>query len=462
LSISKIFKEGSLYILLLFTISFLSCEPGIEKVSSDPSLKLSFSQDTVIFDTIFTSIGSITKRFKVYNRNKEAVNISNIRVAGDLNSPYTIFVNGDEGKEFLNTQIFGEDSILILVKAKIDPTIQNMPFVVEDSVLFNTNGNDQQVKLLAWGQNAHFLNDSIIACNSTWQNDKPYVIINSVLVDSLCTLTIEKGVRIFLHNNSNFYVGGKLIVQGAPNENVIFTNDRLDEPYKSTPGQWNGIFFLEGSKGNAIDYTTIRNSQYGIWLGTPDDDSTPDLVLTNSIIENVAIAGLICFTSDLDAYNLVIDNCGQYTLANFAGGNYNYTHLTIANYSFDFVHNNPSIVFTDNLDLSDGSVIKGDLNVNIVNSILWGSLNSEVGFDLSDQLNRLTFYANYIKTQNDTFALHNTINVDPQFVKPELFDYKLDSMSPAIDAGVSTFVLKDIEGKDRGLKPDLGAYELIK
>lgn len=434
----------------------------MENISGDPSLKLAFSKDTVIFDTIFTSVGSITRRFKVYNRNRQALNISGIQVAGGNSSPYIITLNGDEGKEFQNVEIFGEDSLLILVKARIDPTIQDMPFIVEDSIMFQTNGNNQQIKLLAWGQNAHFLNDSILACNSIWQNDKPYVIINSILVDSLCTLTIEKGVRVFLHNNSNFYVGGKLIVNGAPDDKVVFTNDRLDEPYKSAPGQWNGIFFLEGSKDNVIDHAVIKNAQYGIWLGTPDNDTTPDLILSNSTIQNIASTGLICFTSDLDAYNLVINNCGQFTLANFAGGHYRYTHLTVANYAFDFIHNDPSVIFADYIELGDGSVIKGDLDVSVVNSIIWGSLDNEIVFDLSDQITRLAFSSNFIKTQTDTFALHNAINLDPEFLMPELFNYKLDSTSRAINAGVTTFVLKDIEGKDRGTQPDLGAYEIIK
>ena len=61
----------------------------------------------------------------------------------------------------------------------------------------------------------------------------------------------------------------------------------------------------------------------------------------------------------------------------------------------------------------------------------------------------------------DTFQLNNLLNQDPGFVMPAAFNYKIDSMSPAIDAGIFSFVLKDIEGKDRGPKPDLGAYEII-
>jgi len=410
---------------------------------------------------IFTSIGSVTRRFKVYNINNKAINISEIKLSTGNSSPFTLSINGEEGKAFNNQVIFGGDSMLVLAKALIDQSPAANPFIVEDQVQFSANGNNQQVKLLAWGQNAHFLNDSILAPGTTWLNDKPYVIINSILVDSLSTLTIEKGVRIFLHPNSNFFVGGSLVINGTSDEKITFTNDRLDEPYKSSPGQWNGIFFLEGSKGNKIDNAIIKNAQYGIWLGTPDDNSDPDLILSNSIIENITNAGLICFTSDLSAYNIVINNCGQYALANLAGGNYDYTHITLANYGFDFLRNVPSIVFSDNLELADGSKISADLNVSVINSILWGSLNEELLFDLSDQNSQFGFRNNLIRTQIDTFQISNLVNMDPGFILPESFNYKIDSFSPAIDAGILSFVSKDIEGKLRGPKPDLGAYEII-
>jgi hypothetical protein len=41
----------------------------------------------------------------------------------------------------------------------------------------------QQVILQAWGQNAHFFYGVEIG-SQTWINDKPYVVIHSILVDS--------------------------------------------------------------------------------------------------------------------------------------------------------------------------------------------------------------------------------------------------------------------------------------
>ena len=47
-------------------------------VSDDPSLRLSFSQDTLSFDTVFTEQGSATLQMKIYNSNPCALLIDRI------------------------------------------------------------------------------------------------------------------------------------------------------------------------------------------------------------------------------------------------------------------------------------------------------------------------------------------------------------------------------------------------
>jgi hypothetical protein len=50
------------------------------------------------------------------------------------------------------------------------------------------------------------------------------------------------------------------------------------------------------------------------------------------------------------------------------------------------------------------------------------------------------------------------INQSPDFVDAYENDFHLKSSSPAIDAGIFTFILDDIEGSVRST-PDLGAFE---
>ena len=73
-------KKLAAPLLILFFIVFhlLSCDGLDENYSSNPNHRLSFSVDTLSFDTVFTTIGSATKEFMIYNRNDQPLLISEI------------------------------------------------------------------------------------------------------------------------------------------------------------------------------------------------------------------------------------------------------------------------------------------------------------------------------------------------------------------------------------------------
>ena len=440
----------------------ISCTNSNEIIESGP-FELRFSQDTVLFDTLFTEIKSVTKRFRVYNDDSRARSISSIRIAGGSTSAYRIALNGLEATEFNDQVILGGDSLLFLVEANIDAGDSNNPFIVEDSVIFESAEDLGGVKLLAWGQDANYLKDSIISCDDVWDSPKPYVLLGSVLVDSLCTLTIPAGANIFSAFNTSFFVQGSIAVLGEADNKVVFRNDRLDEGYRDAPGQWEGIFFLEGSGDNLIEFAEISNSRYGIWLGTPDPDTIPDLVLRNSIITNVSNTGLIAFTSDLSVENSLIHNCGEQVIANLAGGNYAYNHCTLVNYPFQFFREEPLAVFADFVELADGSVIVADIDVSLLNCIVDGSLQDELVFSNSGgaEFTLLTAYNLIRSTDSDLEINENILNSDPIFIDPENSDYQLGETSPAVDTGIQTTVIGDLAGNVRDAMPDRGAYERI-
>ena len=452
----------SLHNLLLAGILALgtACSLTSEELSTDPSITLRFSADTIFFDTIFSEIPSVTRRLRVYNDHNTAINIASINLA-DPNSSYTITVNGIEGKAFAKTKIFANDSILVLLRANINNRDSLSPYVIEDQLIFITNGNNQEVSIFSWGQDAVYLKDSILVCNTTWTAGKPYVIFDNILIDSLCTLTIEPGARIFSHLGSSIFIKGSIEVNGTADERVLFMNDRFDGNYAGFPGQWGGFVFLEGSKNNKIRFTDIRNAEVGIWLGTPDDDAIADLVLENTIIENMTESALLAFTSDLEMTNCLLNNTGQIVFAGLAGGNYTLAHNTLANYAFGFFKTQPTLVITDQLELSDGSIIQGSVSLELNNNIIWGSsvkeieLLNEAGLDFN--LNMLN---NLLRTTDETFAgFNNILNKDPLFIDPVLFNYQLNSLSPAVNMGADLGIMIDLLGNVRSNPPDIGSYE---
>jgi hypothetical protein len=448
--------------LALFAIlaTGISCSLNSEEISTDPSHKLRFSADTIFFDTIFTEIPSVTKRLRVYNDQSTAVNVASIALA-DPNTPYVVTINGIRGTSFEATKILANDSILVLLEADIMARDSLSPYVVEDQLIFNTNGNQQEVSVFSWGQDANYLKDAILPCNTIWTAGKPYVIYDHVLVDSLCTLIIEPGARIFSHLGSNIYVKGSIKVNGDADDRVLFMNDRFDGDFGLIPGQWGGITFLEGSQGNEIRYADIRNAEVGIWLGTPDDNDFADLIIENSIIENTTGPSMIVFTSDLEMTNCLLNNSGQFAFAGLAGGNYVITHTTIANYAFGFFKTEPSFIVSDQIELSDGSLLQAPISLQLNNNIIWGPSSDEIEL-LNDggMVFTLDMTNNLFKTTNSSYSgFSNILNEDPLFINPELFDYRLDTLSPAINAGTDLGIAIDLLGSARSTPPDIGAYE---
>ncbi len=448
-------------------LTLVDCTPEEEDITIDPEAHIIFSTDTLFFDTLFTDTVSFTRRFRVYNPQDNAVNLSSISLAGGGNSFYDLLINGIKDKQFQDQVILGKDSLLVLVEVTIPSRDENTLFLVEDSVVFVTNENIQKVNLVAWGQDAHFFRkDSVITCNTIWQADKPYVLYGSILVDSLCQLTIEEGAEIYINKGATIFVGGSLQVAGSPDQPVLFRNVRLD--IEHAPGQWVGLVFLEGSKNNKIDHAVIRNAEFGVRLGTPDFDTIPDLIISNSIIENMSRFGILAFTSDLWAYNLVVNNCAGFTGAHFAGGNYVYQHCTFANYSIGIINEAPALIFSDNLELDDGKLLQADLYTQLQNNIIWGDHQDqeELLFNASGdpEFQVLLEYC-LIRSQNADFDINdNILGTDPdfpQFVDSRDFDYQLDTLSPAQDQGRLLLINTDLLGNPRGGQPDIGAYERI-
>src|SRR5690606_30824264 len=148
--------KTSLFITLCIFLLVTSCRKDEEYLKSN-SAKLDFSTDSIAFDTVFTTVGTTTKNFRIYNPHKGSLLISSIRLRKGDQSAFRINVDGISSSQMKDVEILGEDSLYVFVEATIDPKDQDMPFFVEDEIEFITNGNIQQVKLLAFGQDAYYI-----------------------------------------------------------------------------------------------------------------------------------------------------------------------------------------------------------------------------------------------------------------------------------------------------------------
>jgi hypothetical protein len=470
------------FIVLSVLLILVSACRKEEKINTSENVSLAFSADTIIFDTVFSTIGSITKNIRVYNPSSERISIASIKLANGVDSRYAINIDGQSGTQFTNVEIAGNDSIYLFARVTIDPNDATLPFIVTDSIVFETNGNIQDVDLVAWGQNARFIlwdtdrpnlpKYKIVAgtgVDTTWTNDLPIVIYGYAVVDSTGSLTIEAGTKVHFHQGSGLWIykGGSLKVLGTMEEPVYFQSDRLDGFYQYLPGQWDRIWINEGAVDNVINYAVIRNGFIGLQVETLQEYMGNQLNLSNTIIENMSGAGILSRFYVIAAQNCVITNCGQYALALTLGGAYDFRHTTIGNYWRYGIRTTPAVYLNNYYVDASFQPVTFPMNVNFSNSILYGNQREEVVIDTDDAAEvQITFDHCLMKTEiditNNGMFFNSLKNEDPLFANQSENILQLDSLSPARNIGsieTALTVPNDIRGVSRTESPDLGAYE---
>ncbi len=461
-------KAAFLFIFLVLFFLF-SCKK--DSFISSADARVSISVDTLHFDTVFTTAGSITQSFKIINENNQKLRLSSVKLMGGAGSNYKMNIDGIATGEATGIEIEANDSVYVFVQVNVDPAAGNIPFIIQDSIQVSFNGNNKLVQLEAWGQNAHFFRNREVTTSETWTNDLPYVIQGYLYVDINQKLTIEKGCRIYVHADAPIIVDGTLKINGEKDtiNRVYFRGARLDEPYRDFPASWPGIFFRAPSKDNVLKYAVIKNAYQSLAVEGPSVNAAPKLQLDECIIDNSYDAGIIASGSSIKATNCLISNCGK-NIAIGKGGNYEFVHCTVTSFSNRFIqHKDPVVMVSD----ADGSGT-ARLDALFRNCIFWGEselVPNEVVIEKKGSLGTVTFDQVLwrVKTEPVNVILvppPPINNQSPQFdsidVSRHFYDFHLNTRnSPAINAGTNAAVFIDLDGKPRpvGVKPDLGCFE---
>ncbi|MGV3632346.1 MAG: right-handed parallel beta-helix repeat-containing protein [Bacteroidota bacterium] len=448
-------------------LSILFIAGGCKKDSITSSGHLNFSVDTLIFDTVFTTVGSTTQQFKIYNPDKRTVTIDEIELAGGSSSPFRINVDGVSGISHSNIELEGEDSLFVFVEVTLSVNGQSLPMIVEDSIRFRTNGQDQYINLAVWGQDAYFhYHDTN---EGTWANDKPHVIYDFAAVDSAKSLTIPAGTQVHLHKNSILYVyKGSLHVEGAKDNEVVFQGDRLESFYDDVAGQWYGIYFHEAQPSD-IDYAIIKNGTSGIHTYSADADNPGYTVeVTNTQILNHASYGVFLYSgSKIKMENTLVAKNGRNAFFVLVGGSFSINHCDLLGYGQSDEQN---IAFAvKNYFTQDGTKTVGHIEEGkIYNSVIYGSQEDEFALDTNDLDGAITLnfdFRNCLirKSAASTHSMFQSItwNTDPAFINIEENDFHFAASSPLNGGASAAFSLPfDLEAHPRsGSNPDIGCYE---
>ncbi|GHT78909.1 hypothetical protein FACS189464_3130 [Bacteroidia bacterium] len=397
----------------------------------------------------------------VYNPNKQPVR-TRVSYPHSAPSAFRLNVDGNPLAEACEVEIAGRDSMFVFVEVTINPQNSELPVWILDSVLFETNGNIQRVYLEACGQDVWLYSNDTIQ-SGMWQGAKPYLIEGLLVLDTLQTLHIGKGVRVFLRQGANICIKGSLIAEGSAEQPIVFSGSRLESDYRYVPGQWGSLRFATASRDNLLRHVQIRNGTNGLLLGKPDAENTPFIRLDAVAIHDMSYSGLMAFASDIEATNVLVANCNYYTVGLFCGGTAQFTHCTLANgYSSHIRRRGLSVLTVDTEYQGHASAIPAVINV--YNSIIYGAMNEELS--LGENTN-CSFRYCLLKTGWE--AAHSgfnnvSVNKNPLFLLPEKANFRIDSLSPARNAGNPNFAATtptDMDGKSRTTDkaPDLGAWE---
>src|SRR5215211_4535439 len=120
----------NLFLPALLLAVLFSCTK--ESFTNSSSALLQTSVDTLHFDTVFTTTGSVTQFVKIINENEKGLHVKSVRLAGGATSVFRINVDGTPGPLVTNIDIAGNDSVYVFVNLRIDPSAASLAFIVQD------------------------------------------------------------------------------------------------------------------------------------------------------------------------------------------------------------------------------------------------------------------------------------------------------------------------------------------
>lgn len=457
-----------------FWMLFLAISCDKDDISFDaPSQELSFSRDTVFCDTVYHQVRSETYVVKVFNNEDKDVMIPRISLEKGAASLYKINVDGKTGHDFQNVPLRKKDSLYIFVE--IAPQATGPEAIAEDRVLFTTGAGQQHVTLFSVVQDAEFFiktpsNPNVIASDATWSNNKAKIIYGDLTLDPGVNLNVQAGTKIYFHKNSGMKVssGATLNINGTADNQVIIRGDRNDSYYDTIPRNWNSIKMEAASVLN-MNHTRLFGGTRGLEM------TETDATISNSFIHTFQEYGIYSVRSNINAKNLVMNNCGEACVGIFKGGVYDFVHSTIVNYSevlSQFTRD--GIYATNEFKKENGQPDPGSLHINIRNSIIYSdrdnslTLNQVPGQLLNFSIQNSLLKYSGISAAGFDFTSSSVVqsikNQDPRFMNyfAAKMNLRVKADSPAKNKGditVANTVPTDIVNVSRTTSPTLGAYQ---
>lgn len=448
-----------------------------EHFTSNPSARLTFSEETINFDTVFATIPTSTRSFWVFNKGNEGIRLASVRLEGGNQNGFRVNVDGQylgpsTGFQVHDVEIRKGDSIRVFVELTSPSPSADITELTDRLLFEHQSGAKQAVELTATSWRATILSNYHVSSDEMFTDERPIVVYGRLTVDAAATLTLAPGTTLFFHGDAGMDVYGRLVCDGTAAKNVTLRGDRLDRmftylPYDGLGGQWQGVVIHEGSYDNVLRYTDLHGAMHGIQL-TSDDPSRLSLTLDAATVHNCQGHGLKTVNAQVLINNTQMSNTLGDCL-HAEGGRLMINNSTLAQfYPFDSARGNALYFNNDSPIVLQcyNSIITG-----YANDVLQGEqMSEENAFEYiftnclmrtpEPQEEHKAYFVDVIYEDTDNAEAggeHNFIRVDIDSLR---YDFRLADSSQAIDAAnPQTALATDRDGLARGELPDMGCFE---
>lgn len=439
-----------IFLYLIIYIGVLTACSENDSFTTSRFNLLTFSTDTVKMDTVFSTIGSSTYTFWVYNYSGDGIRLNTVRLRNGNQTGFRVNVDGSYldnqmGSVVNDLEVRKGDSIRVFVELTAAENLKEEPQLIEDDLVFSLeSGVEQKVHLRSYSWDALQVRNLVISKDTLIESSKPVIVYGEgIKVDSGAVLTL-RNTTLYFHDGAGMDVHGTL-----KTENVVMRGDRLDRmfdylPYDRVSGQWKGIVFEESSVDNVLTDTEIRNAMTAVRVDSAAMDSTVQrLTMTRCVVHNAKGDGIVSINSHIGLYYCQLTNTYGDCLAVY-GGKADIDHCTLGQFYPFAADRGFALVFSNEYDLK----------LECRNTIVTGYADDEVMLYRSDEdsLRTLEYYFSdcLLRTpavEDDTLSFKriqwetpkDSVQGKQHFVKIDetnlYYDFHLDSLSTAIGKG---------------------------